>query len=237
MGILEGIGTKIATDLTVAGAKEVTKRLLSKGADFKEPVIYFGLFCNFKEMPSYDVAKSELTEIILQMNPKGRKLIEDKQSFDYDITWDIFEGCDFPDFSWEQDAVVEEDNECEEEIDTSLASNCVSGFTFWLAPLPFENRKNMIISAYHILDEINHKIQENLYLSISKNRIFVFIGTDTDTSKGIYSKLLKKMKEQKLAGNPVLQSLTDKAMMLVVPLREQLTAISVAESFKRWGVI
>ena len=56
------------------------------------------------------------------------KLTEDKQSFDYDISWDIFEGCDFPDFSWEQDAVIEEDNECEEDIDTSLASHCVSGY-------------------------------------------------------------------------------------------------------------
>lgn len=235
MGVLEGVGAEIAKELTKEGVKEVTKRLLAKGADFKEPVIYFGLFCNFKEMPSYDVASSILNEIIRSMNPKGRKLIEEKQSFNYDVSWDIFEGCDLPDFSWEQDAVIEEETECEEDVVISLASSCVSGFTFWLIPLPFEKRKDMIVSAYHLLDKINHEIQENRFLSIMKNRIFVFIGTDIETSKGLYSRLLKKMTEQKIAsGNPILQSLTDKAMMLVVPLREQLTAIAVAESFKKW---
>jgi len=239
MGLFEKIGMGIASSLVVdigkEGVKEATKRIFSKGADFKEPVINFGLFCNFKEMPSYDIAVSELNEIIRKMKPMGKKLKQGKQSFEYDISWDIFEGCEAPDFSWEQDAIIEEENDCDKDIYVPIASS-VSGFTLWLTPLSLGNRREMMISAYHILNKIKLEIQENRLFSIMKNRKFVFIGADVETCKRIHSKLQKKMTKQKLVGNPISQSLTNKTIMLVVPLREQLTAIAVSDSFKKWSV-
>lgn len=233
MGIGEKLLVGLASELGTEGVKAATKKFLSQSPDFKEPVINFGLFSNFKDILSYDTVLRELNEIIRLMKPRGRKLEFEKHKFEYDVSFDIIEGCEVPELPWEYDALVEPDS-FQDSFDDSIAACCISGFIFWLSPLSLGDKKEMMISAYHLLKIIDLKLQESMQLPIMKLRSFIFIGADEETCLRIRSKLSKKMAEEKLLGNISLESLTDKSMLLVVPLREMLTVIALANSFKRW---
>jgi hypothetical protein len=105
-------------------------------------------------MPLYDVASAELNETLKDFNGSGPSLIQGKNTFDYDISWKTLEGCEIPEEQWEYDAVLEEEvSDFEEE-----PAECVLGFTLWLLPRSLGERKDMIISAYHVLNQIERKI-------------------------------------------------------------------------------
>jgi len=231
---VEKIGSAVAQGLSVEAGKMVVKKVLSSlPTRSKEPVIFFGLFCNFREMPSYDSASSVLNEIILIMHPRGQQLSLDKQTFEYEITWDYVEGCEIPYSSWENDVLMNQD-EKQESIDWSMVSNCLSGFILWLSPISLGDKKELMISAYRILDEISRKIQSKF--NISKINKFIFLILSREENLRVQSRLIKKMEKMKLPGTVDVASISADRMLLTVPLHEMLTAMVFVDSFKLWGL-
>ena len=233
----KAVGEAVLAEGMKEAGKAALKQLLTKFDKEKDPVVFFSLFCSFKELPSYDIASSQLNTILESTSLKGQYFAIDKHTFKYWLSWDEFEGCEVPEDSWELDtyAVDEEDKE---DIDWSLASTCVSDFTLWVYPLSqTTNKESMTVSAYRVLAEIRRKVLENQRLNIRKVGIFAFIRADNSMCSRIENKLNKKMTEQKLGGKVYVEPVSNTRSLLTIPMRETMYALALADSFKRWGVI
>jgi len=230
---LQTVGVSIAQALGVEAGKVAIQQLLSNLSSKElESVISFGLFCDFKEMPSYDTASSQLNEIILSKHPKGQQLIQDNQTFAYDVFWDYMDGYEIPESSWEYDVLAKR-IEDQESIDRSIVSSGVSGFILWLKPLSLSKKKEMMLSAYQILDDISKRTLANPYFSISRINKFAFVVLNQEDCSRIQSRLAKKMEKSRLQETIESAPIRSGKILLTVPLREMLTVLALADSFKR----
>ena len=217
-----------------AGKSAVKYAFAAKGPE-KDPVVFFGLFCSFKELPSFDTANSQLGSILSRLDIKGQEIEANKQTFRISTSWEEFEGCEVPEDAWELDTYQPINKEDEENIDWSLASMCVEQLTVWLAPLSQSKKEEIIGSAYGILDDIRRKLYDTSNLTIKKISIFGFIRTDQSTCIKIEKKFEKKLKANELTGNVYIESIPEHKKLMTVPIREKLYALALADSFKRWG--
>jgi hypothetical protein len=230
------IGSAVLDEGTKEATKSALKQLLTKFDKENDPVIFFGLFCTFKELPSFDVASSQINTIWESTSLKAPEFVFDKYTFNSALSWDELEGCEIPDDDWELDtyATVQENPE---DLDYSAASTCISGFTIWVYPVSQSNNKEGIIdSAYRVLAEIKRKLLDNRRLIIRKAEIFGFVRADESMCLRVEKKLTKKMREQKLDGNVYVETVPNQRHLLTVPLRERMYALAFGEAFKRWGL-
>lgn len=144
-----GAGAKVGEGLLAEGMKQAgmvaLKQLFSKFDTEKDPVIFFSLFCSFKELPSFDIASSQLNMIMEKTSIKSQEFVAGKHTYRYGLSWDELEGCEVPNTSWEPDtyAFHQEDRES---IDWSVAATCVSGFSLWIFPV---SQKHHSLSLPH----------------------------------------------------------------------------------------
>ena len=235
--IAKDVGIGIASGLGQEGIKLAAQRMFLRYANSKDPVIYFGLWCNFREMPFYDNARDALNEVVSNLERSGSSLVQGKNTFDYDISWRMLEGCEIPHEQWEYDAVIDEETNDFEEA----SSECVSGFVFWLWPCSLGERKSIIVSAYHILSQIDLKVQGNKQLPKMKTTSFAFVRANKETCLKIHSRLNSKIngndETKGFLGTVDEAPLSENMMLLTVPLREFVVAKALADSFSIWGSI
>jgi hypothetical protein len=228
------IGIGIASGMAQEGIKLAAKRMFRQNVDSKNPILYFGLWCEFGDMPLYDNARDTLMEVLGNLEKNGMHVVHSKNTFDYDISWKTIEACETPEEPWEYDAIM---NEEEKELG-DMPSECVLGFAFWLWPISQGDRKDMIISAYHLLTYIK-QVQEKI--PVMKSNSFAFIRANNETCLKIHSRLNKKMNENKetkgFLGTVDLQPLSKSMTLLTVPLHELVTAQALSDSFSWWGSI
>ena len=235
LGLAAALGAEIAKEVSKAATKEVIKQILLSRAGEKDPVIFFGLFCDFKRLTSYEITTTEVNTILERYKPKNQEICYEKQTFKYTVSWQEFRDEELSTPSWEYDALENRDED--DKPNLAIPAESSSGFVFWLVPLSQGNRKETIVSAYIILDNLNRRLLENVRLSIRKITSFGFLRADRKTCLKIDDRLRKKMKKERLTGNTLVESIPDDRMLLTVPLREMLTARAFADSFKRWGVL
>jgi hypothetical protein len=236
------IGVGLVSGLGQDGTKLAAKRLLEHNVDSKDPVLYFGLWVNFRDNnPPQDDIRLVLNESLgeFSRNGNGKHLTHNNNIFDFDVTWKTLEGCEFPaeQPSWDSDALVDEETDMLDE----LPSECVIGFAIWLWPRSLSDRKELIMSAYHILKVINCKLQENSSTPKMKSSIFSFVRANNQLSLQIHNRLTKRVngnKETKgFIGTIDIAPLSNDIVLLTIPLREIVVAEALADSFSFWGAI
>jgi hypothetical protein len=234
IGLAAALGTELAKEASKAAAKESIKHILANRGNEKDPVIFFGLFCDFKRLTSFETVNSELDDVLARYQPKNHELTFDKQTFKYDFSWQEFTDEDSTDPSWDFDALQDKE-QFEREI-LSNPSKSASGFILWLVPLSQGDRKETSVSAYLVLDEINRRLLENIRLSVRRITSFAFLQAERKMCLKVDDRLRKRMKRERLTGNTLIESIPRDLMLLTVPLREQLTAQAFADSFKLLGI-
>lgn len=230
------LGKSVLEEGGKEAGKAALRQLISKFDREKEPILFFSLFCRFKELPSFDLVSSEVNTILENTPLKGQEFELDKHTFRYWLSWDEFEGCEVPEDSWELDTYANP-IEDKESLDWSLVSKCISDFTLWVFPLSYGNNKeSTIVSVYRILARIKSELLDNQRLDIGKIAIFSYVRADTSMCSRIQKKLNDKLKEQKLEGNVYVETIANDRSLLTVSLQEQVYATALADSFKRWGI-
>lgn len=220
----KGAATK-AGEMALEGT---INHLFSKDDKF---IVFFGLFCDFREMPSYDEAGAEFNHVLSKTDASGLRITKDGHSFTYVTHWDSMDGCELPESRWEYDALIES-AEDEEDVEESIISQCVSGLIIWLVPMSQGNTKEMMLSAYRCLESLEQGLREDTKLLVSKSRVFAFVRSDESTISGIGRRLRKKMNKSKLEGAIDSSSLAAGQALMTVPLKDSLTVISLADSIK-----
>jgi hypothetical protein len=228
--VLEKVGVEIGTSLAKEGAKIISRQAFMQNISTKDPIIYFGLWCNFRESkPKFDDARSALSDALSTIS-------ESKNTFDKDITWKTFDGYDVSiDQSWENDALVDP-------TDTNFEDatmECVLGFVLWLYHSSLSNRRDTIVSAYRIFRKINEKLELDGRVPKMKTTSFAFIKANNELCLKIHSRLLKKIngnsETKGLVGTIDLAPLSETMMVMTVPIKEVIVAESLADSFSFWG--
>jgi hypothetical protein len=235
LGLAAALGAEVAKEASKAATKEIIKQILLSRVGEKDPVIFFGLFCDFKRLTSFDVTNMEVNAVLERYKPKNQEICFEKQTFKYAVSWQEFKDEELSNPSWEYDALA--NNNEDEDTNLTIPTESSSGFVLWLVPLSQGNRKETIVSAYIILDDLNRRLLENVRLSIRKITSFGFLRADRKTCLKVDDRLRKKMKKERLVGNTLVESIPNERMLLTVPLRELLTAKAFADSFKLWGVL
>lgn len=228
------MGSELAKEASKAVAKESIKQLLANRKNEKDPVIFFGLFCDFKRLTSFEVVNSELNKVLARYQSRNHEITFDRQTYKFDFSWQEFTDEDESNPSRDIDA-LQDPEQYENEL-LPNPSDSASGFILWLVPLSQGNRKETTVSAYLILDEISRRLLENIRLSVRRITSFAYLQAERKTCLKIDNRLRKRMKKERLTDNTLVESIPENMMLLTVPLREQLTAQAFADSFKLWGV-
>lgn len=233
------IGVGLATGLAQDGTKLAARKMLTQDAKSKDPILYFGLWVNFREAkPSFDETRAALNDALHAISRNGTSLTQDSNTFDHDITWKTVEGCEYPiDQQWENDALLEQ----EQDFFSDLPPECVSGFALWLWPSSLSKRKGLIISAYRMLKLINGKLQEDRRVPKMKCSTFAFIRANSELCLKIHSRLSKRIngndETKGLLGTIDIASVSSDTILLTVPLKELIVAEALADSFSPWGLL
>ena len=95
LGLAAALGSELAKEASKAAVKESIKQLLANRKNEKDPVIFFGLFCDFKRLTSFEVVNSELNSVLARYQPRNHEITFDKQTYKYDFSWQEFIGKSF----------------------------------------------------------------------------------------------------------------------------------------------
>ena len=90
LGLAAALGSELAKEASKAVAKETIKRLLANRKSEKDPVVFFGLFCDFKRLTSFEVVNSELNKVLARYQPRKHEITYDKQTYKFDFSWQEF---------------------------------------------------------------------------------------------------------------------------------------------------
>jgi hypothetical protein len=77
------VGEAILSEAAKEGGKAALKQLLARFDKEKDPVVFFGLFCSFKELPGFDIVSSQLNTILESTSLKSQEFMLGKHTFKY----------------------------------------------------------------------------------------------------------------------------------------------------------
>jgi hypothetical protein len=109
-----------------------------------------------------------------------------------------------------------------ENIDWSLASTCVTGFTLWVFPVSSgDNKESIILSAYRELAVICRKLLDNARLNIRRATVFAFVRADFSMGSRIEKKLNDRLRNQNLDGTVYVEPVSNNRRLLTARYERQ----------------